>query len=353
MTPVRPVCPQGGAEEPSPLFKRLFFQTTGFIDVNACQRNQVAACHANQVEGSVFTSAFTSALGRHHGNGDSSFGWRELMSDVRRMTEARFQAEYGQQEVDLPDGTSVTQRTQIPDVISMDIRQHAWRVASSSTLGRRSDSNSVSRPPVVTGSRVTSTRLGVDVAARQGELRVTQVYRGGPATRLNYGTRRGWKLENNDRIVSINGKDVHGINDFASAVRESDSDMHFTVAHGQTGKFYSFTTRLNRLGTQLNGSSSSQKLRFGVWFSKQYRGRGVQIHTVKSNSPATRVKHENGQEWYLERGDVVTAINGQPVSHWQQAVNAVRDSPSEMSVDVIGRRTGRSHTFTVQLWDVN
>lgn len=334
--PPRAAAPAAAAPETAPLFRRLFFQTNGFIDLNSCRRGEVAATGIVPPDGSVFTAMLTTSLTRHMRDEDASFGWKELFNEVTDRTGVRFKQLYPEGHNVEVEGDVVTQTTQTPHAFAMNIQQIQGG-------GGNDGSNSIS-----------STRLGVDVTAQNGIVLVSEIQNGGPATRLNYrNDGKNWYLERGDRIVSINGDAVDCVNCFARAVRNSNAQMQFVVKSGTDGGLYPFTARLNPLGQGGGvGDGGQQKLRFGVWV-ESYNGPGAKVVKVQPNSPATRVIHPSGQEWFIEPGDIITQVNGRETNGQDAVTSAVFASPREMTVEVIGARDGKRYHFRVQLWDVN
>ena len=322
-----------------PLFRRLFFQTDGMIDMNACSRGQVAITHRFERVGSIFTASLTNSLARHAQEEDASFGWNELVNEVSDLTARSFREHFPNGcNVPIEDDDFVTQKTQTPYVFTMNIRQAAWSGNSG-------------------GNSLTSTRLGAEVTARDGKVFVVSANQNGPAMRLKYGNdNRPWHLDRNDQIVSINGQDIDCVNCFARGVRNSDARMTFVVRGSQDGKLYPFTATLNPVGAGGGGGGGGQanepKLRFGVWV-ETYEGPGAKVTQVQPNSPATRVLQESGLEWFLEPGDIITKVNGRETNGQDAVTSAVFASPKEMTVDVIGSRDRKTYRFKVQLWDVN
>jgi len=323
------------AIETEPLFQRLFFQTNGFIDINACTRGQIAATCIDPLEGSVFTKMLTTSMQRHMNDEDASFGWHELFDEVSDRTAVEFAELFPGGHGVQVEGNAVQQVTQTPHAFAMNIQKFY-------DDGNVGGNNSVS-----------NTRLGLDITAENSIVLVSSVKDGGPATQLNYkNDGQNWYLERGDQVVSINGSEVDCVNCFSRAVRNSNAQMQLVVKSATDGKLYPFTARLNPLGADDVDGGGQQKLRFGIWV-ESYNGPGARIVKVQPNSPATRVLHPNGQEWFLETGDIVTQVNGRQTNGQDAVTSAVFASPQEMTLEVIGARDKKTYRFRVQLWNVN
>ena len=334
-----PVC--GAPSGPRPLdlthppFRRLFFQTAGLIDINACSRGQVAVTHQCDSLGSIYTNSLVSVLHQYSMEEDTSFGWNELMQEVAARTDRSYRELFPNGQPIETEDDVVMQKTQTPYAFAMNIQQAAWNGNSG-------------------GNSLPSTRLGVEVRAYDGRVFVVSANSNGPATRLKAANdTRPWHLVGGDQIVSINDEAVDCLNCFSRAIRKSDARMSLVV-RGDDGKLYPFTVTLDPFGADARdgGQSGEVKLRFGIWV-ETYDGPGAKVVKVQPNSPAVRVIHESGQEWFLEPGDIVTKVNGRETNGQDAVTSAVFASPKEMTIEVIGGRDGKTYRFKVQLWDVN
>lgn len=100
--------------------------------------------------------------------------------------------------------------------------------------------------------------------------------------------------------------------------------------------------------TQIGGQPAN-RIRFGAHV--QNSRSGVQVTGVLANSPAMRCKDAGGKNWYLEAGDVITRVNGQPVQTEFEYRAAIQASPASMQITVIGAKDRKRYEFSVQLND--
>ena len=86
-------------------------------------------------------------------------------------------------------------------------------------------------------------------------------------------------LSPGDIILSVNGQNIRGVNDYWNTVKNSPTDMHFTLQSADDGNVYQLRTRL------FNVSADS---RFGV-LAEQMRGRnGVRVRSVRGGYPGSQ-----------------------------------------------------------------
>ncbi len=319
----------GGAdnEETSPLFRRLFFETNGLVDVNSCERGQQAGTRLAFQEGSIFTKCVCEVMDQY--SGVSARDWNWILDRIATQTAADFKVMY-------PDGVSVqaesgdyvTQRTQTVarnTVQIVDLRPgrstqpelvHAWTVtinpkngvalledrvrweppsnraippdhqfppqqdqaqlvtasdgtrywtyqrhwapaapgaapppAGGNTAAGNSGGGNAGgdKPRLLKGSEVPANRVrfgvGVETDSRPGVV-VNTVVPDSPATKLHDANGNIWKIEEGDRILQINGRNINTRNDFLDAVSGSGQIMLLTIQSAD-GTMFQVGTILN------------------------------------------------------------------------------------------------------------
>lgn len=202
---------KAGPPVTTPLFRSLFFECRGVLDLNSCRRDQLAFVRNDYREGSVFTSAFVQLLEKNLRNG---LQWPQLLADARRQTNVDFRrfvsSKRGQGSQDLEEFTNTIRRGGSPD-----------------------------------SETITNARLGVDVEFSEGEVVILTARDGGAARKLKLaGDDRRWVLDPGDIIRSINGSPVETLDDFTAAVRQSPRTMSLEVWSKLDGKTYEFTAQL-------------------------------------------------------------------------------------------------------------
>jgi S1-C subfamily serine protease len=149
------------------------------------------------------------------------------------------------------------------------------------------------------------------------------------------GEGQNWTLQPGDVIAQINGTDVTTIEEFATAVRNSPYKMELVVVGNSDQQEHRFTTNVNpRLGVS-PGETGGNK---------------VQVVSVVPGSAATHCSDDQGRQWRLEVGDVITSINGQSINSTEQFRKAVASSLGKMTLIVVGT-DGQSHELNVTLGD--
>jgi hypothetical protein len=202
---------KAGPQVTTPLFRSLFFESSGVLDLNSCRRDQRAFVRNDYREGAVFTATFVQLLKRNLRN---DLQWPQFLADARRQTNLDFRRyvanKLGQGSQDLEEFTNTIRRGGSPD-----------------------------------SETITNARLGVDVEFSEGEVVILTARDGGAARKLKLaGDDRRWVLDPGDIIRSINGSPVETLDDFTAAVRQSPRTMSLEVWSKLDGKTYEFTAQL-------------------------------------------------------------------------------------------------------------
>jgi hypothetical protein len=318
VVPKRPGPPIAAAPivpETEPLFKKLFFRTKGVIDVNGCKKGQIAATCPEPADGSLFSLSVRRVLQQEN---QSTKSWKEILAEIEQETADQFKNAY-------PNGLDTGQghqQTQTVDPIELR-----------TVADGKKQSNVQPGGPAT--SKIKSRQLGLTVVEDGGRIKVESVDPGQPATRCVDGEGRRWLLQPGDVIAQINGADVTTIEEFATAVRNSPYQMELVVVGNSDQQNHRFKTNVNpRLGVS-PGETGGNK---------------VQVVSVVPGSAATRCSDEQGRQWRLEAGDVITSINGQSINSTDQFRKAVAASPPKMTLIVVGT-DGQSHELNVTLGD--
>jgi len=202
---------KAGPEITTPLFRSLFFETRGVLDLNSCSRGQRAFVRNHYREGSVFTSAFVKLLDKNLRNG---LQWPQLLTEMRRQT-------------------------------NLDFKRYVANKLGQKTKDIMELTNSLRRGGAPDSETVTNARLGVEVEFSGGEVVVLTAREGGAARKLKLaGDNRRWVLDPGDVIRSINGSSLATLADFTAAVRQSPPQMALEVWSRLDGKTYEFTAQV-------------------------------------------------------------------------------------------------------------
>lgn len=184
--------------------KYLFLEHEGWVDMTSSSQDQFSFCEIDgrNIGGGVFTNAFLSVLKQqaHRTTGPSAFlGWDQVFKEVRRSTARRYELAFPQGESSARyDGDTFRQYTQTPFMFS--------------TYGSNLQSQ----------RNVNGIRLGV--YASNGRS-VQKIVRGSAAGKA--GIRSG------DRLIAINGNQIHSRDDFLDAVKFSPRRMQVVLRRGK------------------------------------------------------------------------------------------------------------------------
>ncbi len=202
------------------------------------------------------------------------------------------------------------------------------------------------------GQAINRTRFGAYVTDSQSGVQVTGVMPNSPATRCQNGDGKNWYLEADDVITHVNGRAVQTEAEYRAAVLASPALLRITVIGGKDNQRYEFTAQLDDTATTqpvINAGQPANRTRFGAYI--QNSRSGVQVTGNMPNSPAMRLQHGDGKNWWLEAGDIITHVNGQPVQTEAEYRAAVLESPSTMKISVIGGKDRQRYEFSAQLND--
>lgn len=192
-----------GPDEPqdyTPWFRSLFIDPRGVVDVNACAPGESAFFPPESLEtlpGSFFTKALTENA---RANRDRSGTWDELLTGVSLQVHVWFRQSY-------PDGVAVAKGA----VSQRDQNVYAYDYPGM---------------PTERGQRA-----GVTVRDREGEgAMIVTVRADYPATKVfDLQANRYTSLEPRQVVLSVNGREIRGTDDFLTAVRSSPQVMRLVV----------------------------------------------------------------------------------------------------------------------------
>ena len=389
----------------APLFRRLFFEVDGFIDINGCKKGEQAGTFdLGLMHASIFTSALTGVLNSQ--SNSSTLGWNEFLNHVAQQTRDEFQKYYADGvEVETPDGVArqstqtvskisfriTPTKTNPPpsnsqsgqrryvqqvidpcdgDIYKMAVQQHEnpatgalWsenaahtNTGQQATLVTASDGTqffqdpyaAVRKLPNYPGVSLTSQRMGLLVRDYDGSgVLVLFVVPFGAASRAT-GGQGAVPLAFADVITAINGQRVGSTTAFSNAVRSSpvNASLTFRSLGGNTET--TLTTSLNNMNPGIQ-NNTAQRTRFGAYVQNN-GGRGVTVTGVMPNTPAMRMSDGVQNNWHLDPGDVITHVNGAAVRDETDYRSKVAESPQEMNLTVIGPN-GKVYYFTATLND--
>lgn len=297
----------------APAFKSLFLDPSGLIDISCSKPGEKAR---GIDSGGYFTMILDGYLRQ---NAKRGLAWPAILAAIN------------------------TDMQQFPDA-----EQTAYMV---SRIGGNNDvppvdSDVAVRPTVgvrfgVVGERTTR-------SAAVGGVEVTSVVPGYPAARLvNPADGRTYQLvPGRDIITHINGQPVSNRAELYDAVGKSPPQMTVRV----------YDTR-DRSTTEYNVDLSKPAgggMRFGVSAVRSPRSArvgGVEVTQVFAGYPGMALRsRSNGKTSPLVVGrDVITHINGEAVTSYEEFVAAVKRSPPQMTVRVYDLRAQSTEDYDVTL----
>jgi|GEM_PF-1982926 len=298
------------AEIVTPAFRSLFLEPVGLVDINSSQPEQEAEGNSN---GGWFTSTFCDYL---HDRKNQRLSWNNLLMDVNRGVKSKWRA-----------------------------NQTAYAV---SPLPQPNNGTAGPQTPVQ-GVRFGAAAQATARGTHLGGVEVTQVIAGSAATRIQNRKDGGqYRLVvDRDIITHINGIPISTYNEFRQAIAASPNNMVIRVFDRATRSTADYDVALGVAGEPV--PQLANRTRFGA--DVRDSRSGVHVTKVQANSPAMRCQNGDGQNWFLEAGDLITHVNGEAVQTEAQYRAAVLASPTAMQITVIGRKDRKRYNFSVQLND--
>lgn len=191
-------------------FDSLLFKTSGVVDFRSAGGMQVSL--GDTRDGGYFTRAFGDYLQKNAGQPTS---WDALFEAVRRSTVQTFKQRHAGGLQFHQDGKLHRQAEQAP---SARLQVRSFDNARTSGRSRR-------RPPTSRGPR-----LGIRALEQNGQVVITEVLAGSPATRARVsGGQIRQPLTNGDVIRSINGRRVTTERQYSTAVAQSPRTLRMQI----------------------------------------------------------------------------------------------------------------------------
>lgn len=225
----------------SPAFITLCWKATGFVDLNAASRGEVAM--GDDKLGGFFTTSLTSYL--HQNRNNRNLSWSRLYSDVRARTRSKFKSRFPNGYTLRSGGRRRTQRSQTPTA-RLQMGPPVSSVAGYPNSGSLVNVNYPPKPVRPPSQPTRPLRLGVRVRQVGDRVYVIGVYGNSPATRVRTRSGSTGRLEAGDRIVWVNGRMIRSTRDFARAIDYSSRNMHFEIVNRRDGRRYELWATLAR-----------------------------------------------------------------------------------------------------------
>lgn len=185
-------------------------------------------------------------------------------------------------------------------------------------------------------------RLSIVVGSAKKAVRIQSVLKGSPCSRCTDKNGRRWTLRNGDIITRLHKTAIMSTNDLLKTVREVPEQFEIEVADPNTQQLFVLNVNL--------GSTPMVNLkpRLGVVVDDVSGGGVVVLRTMK-NTPATACFDSKGARYILTPGDVITEMNGNSIQDVKDFTRALRESPREMELVVLGNGGPAKYVFKVKL----
>lgn len=317
--------PPGARPAISVLFRALFLDTVGLVDLTSSQQGELSLAYpALQLEvgpnnnllralgeteihrGGLFTGSLVSTF---LASQDRPLTWREVADQTARTVRAEFRKlkPNGLDNEDEPEKPQMTQT-----VVALSV-------------------GTVQRRPLDLPVGEAGWTMGVFGFDNEGGgVYVWATKPGGAAA--------GIGLERGDVIVAIDGANVAGVRDYRDAIARSNGSVQVDFRNIRTGQVERSEARLAR-GVGPDAGAPGRPI-FGV-AGVEAPGGGIRVTQVVPGSPAALVG--------VDLGDVIREINGNPVPNLDAYYREVRQSDAEMRFTVVNVRNGQSLGMIVPL----
>ncbi len=308
----------------SPLFRSLFLETRGLVDVTSSKKGERSLAYpatrtegenAVHAQGGLFTTSFQGVLARHQ---EESLTWPTVVELTANLVRKEFQClkPDGLDNEDQPENPQMTQTVSALDLGLIETVHKPGPVGPDD-------------PDMPTfGMDWTLGVLGYENGGRG--IGVWASLPGSPAARLG--------LEHGDQVLRINDTAIRTARGYHHLVEDSGGIVELAFRDVRTGQVRRATVKLEEEPTRNEGAPNKEE--FGVT-GEAIEGQGIRVVAIARGSPAALVG--------LDPGDVIMDINGKPMRTMDEYHEAIRKSASEMWFTVLNVRTGKPLGTVVQL----
>lgn len=326
-----------------PLFRKLFLEAKGIIDVNACTEGQAAwpltelGYNGERKPGSIFTSVFINTLNE---NADRTLTWKQVLSMTASSTSRKFKAQYPGGVTD--ESTFAFQDEQTPQTYQASV---TYQPVSLPNINQQQD---LFNPQPQQQQQ--NLPLGIIVKTCEDGVHVVSVTNGTPSTRLvNLANNQTMRLESGDHIIGINNMPVNRHDNFISLLKQSHATPILRVRDGKTGQVIQFQADLRPQNIAFKPPMpAGRRVPLGVRLKNCPDG--VHIVDVGANTPASNGRNaQTGEFLRMEAGDHIVSINGVYVSSHTEAGNLINQTSGMIRVNVRDKNTGQVLPFVTSL----
>lgn len=331
-----------GPEDDLPIFKALFVDSEGFVDVTSASTNEAAATYpkytfggGHSADGSIYSTVFTDMLMSNSGN---RLSWDNFMRGlVAPRVRAEFQKNYPNG-IDLPDGVT-TQRVQTVMIHSVASLRQGNQFPGKPEISRIPRGIDVFGGAIEQGIYIPA--IGVTVSPKlvskniMGKLllgvRIVSIDNNAPVN-------ASW--EAGDVIYSINGIEIGNIPRFKQLVANPGN-----APFGAWWKA-SIQQMVRRQPIVFHGNGGANgRIRLGVVPEAQIYTvqtpvgprNGVRIASIMPGTPA-------GNRM-LDPGDIVLSINGRPTPTLAEFRDAISNADGVVEIWGFNSVTGQVEDF--------
>jgi hypothetical protein len=350
---LKPPLPQGvGAAAPFddlPIFKALFLESEGFVDVSSASTNEAAATYPQFTfpgdqegicDGSIYSTVFSNLLKLHE---NDRLSWETFLNQkVKPKVQLEFQKNF-KDGIDLPDGVT-TQRTQTVKIHSVanlnqgnEFRgEPGFAIPSGIDVFR--ENGLIRQDP---GNGIYIDLIGVTVSRRLVPMNINgKLLNGVRILSIDDNAPVNASWEAGDVIYSINGIEIRTIENFRRLVAD--------LGQGAYGAWWKSSTKSMVRKVQIvfhrNGQANG-RIRLGVipdsniYTVPTEKGpqNGVRIVSIVPRTPA--------DNRMVDPGDIVLSINGIPTPTLEEFYQAISKADGVIEIWGFNSATGKVENF--------
>ncbi len=316
------------------LFRALFFDVTGFVDLTSSKQGEASIGYPGLVNnngdayfglGGLWTTGLVWTL---RGSYDHVRTWPDVAAESAKVADSSFRR-LAPDGIDNPDDPARPQMTQTA-VINVAVRP--IRATRPDPPGPDAGQSRY-RPDVPSDLLQMPVRLGIHGFENKGDgITVWATQPGSPASRL--GLKRG------DVVLAIGENPVRTATGYHRAVLNAPGAVRLSVRDSASGAIRTADVTLDEGQWRVRPSETpAGRAAFGA-ATTAVEG-GLRIDGVAPESPSALAG--------LDPGDTILAINDRPVTTVDAYFKAVADSPDEMCLTVRDIKTGQLLGMVVTL----
>ncbi|MDP1560879.1 MAG: PDZ domain-containing protein [Pirellulaceae bacterium] len=381
----------------SPLYRRLFLECSGVVDVVSASEGELADSYGNQEKGGIFTWQLLETLATNASN--DQLTWQQVIETATKSTSEEFTKNHGEglrrpsdsqiqyvqsprslqlavqyrkpeptvvvvnspTKIDPSTGSLYLERQTLRDGVvvdsvrvNQDLTAYKFPGSDGTWLWRHQGLTVVASDQSAPANYWFSERLGTGFfAPPDGFIFVVNSLEGTPGNNLRMSDGRRWLLEYGESIREFNGRQINSLSDLQNQVNSAGSQFSLVVWDGAaagklSGAFESGGGAIiDGMGGGVGGGLAGMT-RLGIEMGNGPDGAAIVV-AVSSGSAAENLLNNAGEVIRLEVGDEIYSINGQQVSSAEHASRLIQSASGRTSLQVRDINTGSLLTLTANL----